>query len=128
HVLPERLPLSFETRIDDVEALLEPMVKRGDVPRVVLKVIIHDHDHFAAGDIQPGHDRVVLPNILAQIDPGDEVVLPSELDNDFPAFVQATVVDEDQLVAVKMRAHLVLNSARELRQASSALVYRDDNG
>src|SRR5712692_11385925 len=106
-VFPKCLSLVFKARIDHVKAVLDPRLERRDVRGIMLKIIIHDHNHVASGNVQPSHDRVVLTDISAQVDPSDEVVFANQLDNYLPAFVGAVVVDEDQLVAVEMPADML---------------------
>src|SRR5260370_19812458 len=126
-ILPKRLLFTVKPRIHCIKTILEPLVKHGDIRGVMLKIVIHDDNDLASGDVESRHDRIVLAEVPAQVYAGYEVVFASELDNHPPTLVGAIIVDKDQLVGVEMPTNIFSDSMRQLGQAPGAHVNRADD-
>jgi hypothetical protein len=120
--------LFLKVSIDHVESLLDHMAEHGNIRGIMLEIVVHDHHNLTARVMQAGDDRIVLADILAQIQPRDKIIFAGELANDLPARVRTGIVDEDELVGVEMTADLPLYSGGELRQAVGTPVHWNNDG
>src|SRR5215831_16201537 len=59
-ILPKSLPFFLKVRIDNIITLLKLFVKKWDIRRVVLKIVIHNHYDRAGCIMEACHKGIVL--------------------------------------------------------------------
>ena len=118
-----------ERRVTEVTPLGDLRRELADVLGRVLQIVVHHHDHCAARRAQPGHDRVVLPGVDAQVDAANRRVGVAGLLDHLPGTVRAGVIHQDELVVPReaLRGHGVDYPPRELRDDALAVIDRNDD-
>ncbi len=99
----------------------------GDVLRRLLEIAVHDDRPITARLRQPGGDRGVLPEVAAQAQPANACIAQGQTPDDVPAAVEAAVVDQDDLVAIRDRLEGTRQPLVQPDQAVGAPVHRHDD-
>ena len=89
----------------EIEALFDFLEKPGNLFRVVLQIPVHGDDDLAAREIKSGFQPGGLPEISAQADDVDAVIVLVNIRQHLEGVVPAAVVHEHQFVGFADGVH-----------------------